>query len=67
MQIRFNNWALKTIIPYIIALTALNSRAEPSLNDRHQTQKEKIISVESLNFEITEDFGELAPNVVFLA
>jgi len=42
MQIRFNNWAFTTIIPYIIALSALNSSAEPSLNDIHQTQKEKI-------------------------
>ena len=42
MQIKFNNWALKTIIPYIIALSALNSSAEPSLDDIHKTQKEKI-------------------------
>ena len=70
MQIRFNNWALKTIIPYIIALSALNSSAEPSLNEIHQTQKEKIKlmaknhqSIEALNQETNKILNENEKNL----
>ena len=70
MQIRFNNWAFTTIIPYIIALSALNSSAEPSLNDIHQTQKEKIKlmaenhqSIEALNQETNKILNENEKNL----
>ena len=70
MQIRFNNWALKTIIPYIIALSALNSSAEPSLNEIHQTQKEKIKlmaknhqSIEALNQETNKILNDHEKNL----